>query len=231
VLERGQGRHQINQCECARDVLEWGRRFPLGEDAIPSIEIVLGLAVVVLGARCVALFQAAVHVPEVHRRLLGALESQDPEIGRLVRNLGFQSPYAELAGALIRAVQGSTETERKHVLKTSATHSRAVARRRFQRGQALDLVALALAVGIAAFAQEGLPAGTVFWALGGALLTVLILTLLARARLYSAMDASLHQLVESLAQRPSVPPPHPTRSKPGICPTCGRELPPEQAHP
>lgn len=198
----------------------------MGEDAIPSIEIVLGLAVVVLGARTVALFQAAIHVPEVHARLMAALESHDPKLTRLVRSLGFQSPYAEIAGSLIRTAQTAPEAERQAALRARTQQARAVARRRLQRGQALDLVAIALAVGIAAFASEGLPAGTVFWALGGALLTVLVLTLLARARLHSAMDASLARLAETLAQRPSSPPP-PARSRPGLCPTCGRELPPE----
>jgi hypothetical protein len=201
----------------------------LGEDAIPSLEIVLGLAVVVLGARTIALFQAAIHVPEVHARLMAALDSQDPKLARLVRSLGFQSPYAEIAGGLIRAAQTAPEKERQNLLRTAAIHGRAVARRRFQRGQALDLVALALAIGIAAFARGGLPTTTVFWALGGALLTVLVLTLVVRARLHAAMDASLHQLMENLARRPSVPPPARPPSKPGICPTCGRALPAEPA--
>lgn len=201
----------------------------MGEDAIPSLEIVLGLAVVVLGARTIALFQAAIHVPEVHARLMAALDSHDPKLARLVRSLGFQSPYAEIAGGLIRAAQSAPEKERQNHLRTAAIHGRAVARRRFQRGQALDLVALALAVGIAAFARGGLPTTTVFWALGGALLTVLVLTLAVRARLHAAMDASLHQLMENLARRPSVPPPPRSSSKPGICPTCGRTLPVEQA--
>ncbi len=195
----------------------------MGEDAIPSIEIVLGLAVVVLGARTVALFQAAVHVPEVHARLMAALESHDPRLTRLVRSLGFQSPYAEIAGSLIRAATSGADAA---ALRSRTQIARSAARRRMQRGQALDLVALSLAVGIAAFASEGLPTGTMFWALGGALVTVLVLTLLARARLHSSMDASLARLAESLAQRPSSPPP-PTPSQPALCPTCGRELPPE----
>ena len=196
----------------------------MGEDAIPSIEIVLGLAVVVLGARTVALFQAAIHVPEVHARLLAALESQDPRLPRLVRSLGFQSPYAEIAGSLIRVASSGADAE---TLRSRTQIARSAARRRMQRGQALDLVALALAVGIAAFASEGLPTGTVFWALGGALVTVLVLTLLARARLYSSMDASLARLAESLSQRPSAPPPPPP-SQPALCPPCGQQLPPER---
>src|SRR5690606_3666346 len=136
-------------------------------------------------------------------------------------------PYAEIAGSLIRAAQSAPETERQAALRARTQQARAVARRRLQRGQALDLVAIALAVGISAFASEGLPTGTVFWALGGALVTVLVLTLLARARLYSSMDASLARLAESLSQRPSAPPPPPP-SQPALCPTCGQQLPPER---
>lgn len=196
----------------------------MGEDAIPSIEIVLGLAVAVLGARAVALFQAAIHVPEVQSRLLAALREHDPQLGRLVRSLGFQSPYAELAGTLLRTVQAAAPTERTEVLHRSFVHARAVARRRLQRGQALDLVALAIAVGIAAFARDGLPTGTLFWALGGALVTVLVLTLLARGRLYRAIQLCLQQLKEAVAQEPGALGAG-RASKPGICPTCGQELP------
>lgn len=201
----------------------------MGEDAIPSLELVLGLAVVVLGARTVALFQAALHVPEVHARLLAALENQDPKLGRLVRSLGLKSPYAELAGGVIRAAHGAPEEERQDALRAAAIHARAVARRRFQRGQALDLVALALAIGLAAFARGGLPTTTIFWALGGALVAVLVFTLAVRARLQAAMDTSLQQLLENLARRPSVPPPPRPPSLPGICPTCGRALEAEKA--
>lgn len=221
---KGRAREQVRlKRRCARV----GPEEPVGEDAIPSIEIVLGLAVAVLGARAVALFQAAIHVPEVQGRLLAALSKHDPQLTRLVRNLGFQSPYAELAGTLIRTTQAASPEERPEVLHRTSLHARAAARRRLHRGQALDLVALALAVGIAAFARDGLPAGTLFWALGGALLTVLVLTLLARGRLHGAIRLSLRQLEEALTREPAALGTG-RASKPGICPTCGQELPAER---
>lgn len=210
----------------------------MGEDAITSIEIALVFSVIVLGARTVALFHAAFHVPYVHGRLTSALDNQEPEIGRLVRNLGFQSPYAEIAGGLIRSARAASDSELPKVLRSGAIRARALSRRRFSRGQALDLVALALAIGIAAFARDGLPTETLFWALGGALVTVLVLTLLARNRLQAAVSRSLEQLVENLAKRPSThlgpssgpePPDDSTSAspagRPALCPTCGRELP------
>ncbi len=194
----------------------------LAVESIASIELALGGAVAILGARTISLFQAASAVPSVHAELMAALGSDDPQLHRLVRRLGFRSPYAEVAGTLIRAAGSFAPHERRRPLASACSHARAEVSRRFQRDQSVDLVAIAVAIGLAAFARDGLPSGTWFWGLGAALILVLVLGLVARARLRGRIEDSLEKLAESIAQRPSTAPRPPERA--AHCPTCGHRL-------
>jgi hypothetical protein len=194
----------------------------LAGDSITSIELAMGGAVAILGARTINLFRAASAVPQVHAELLNALKSDDPQLERIVRRLGFRSPYAEVAGTLIRAARNESQDERQRALQAACHSARAQVARRFQRDQSLDLIAIAVAIGLGAFAREGLPEGTWFWGLAAALIVVLVVGLAARARLRSRIDDSLERLAESIAQRPSAPPRPPLRTS--HCPTCGHEL-------
>jgi hypothetical protein len=191
-------------------------------DSVASIELAVGGAVAILGVRTFSLFQAAAAVPEVHAEMVRALEGDDPELGRLVRRLGFRSPYAEVAGSLIRAAQSAKLDERRGVLTHACEHARAQVRRKFQRDQALDLVAIAVSIGLAAFTHSSLSDTPWFWPLAAALVLVLVLGLVARFILRSRIDGSLEQLAENIARRPSVPARAPLRTS--RCPTCGNTL-------
>jgi hypothetical protein len=194
----------------------------LAGDSIASIELALGGAVAILGARTINLFRATGAVPRVHEELLKALTSDDPQLGRIVHRLGFRSPYAEVAGSLIRAARNASPGERKRTLQAACNSKRAQVARRFQRDQSLDLIAIAVAIGLGTFAREGLPEGTWFWGLAVALVAVLVVGLAVRARLRKRIDESLELLAESIAQRPSATPRPPQRT--AHCPTCGHEL-------
>lgn len=191
-------------------------------DSIASVELAVGGAAAILGIRAVSLFHAASAVPEVHAELVRALDGDAPELGRLVRRLGFRSPYAEFAGGLIRAAQSAAPNERRRALTFACEHARAQVQRRFQRDQSLDLIAIAVCIGVAAFAYQHLADDPWFWPLAGALLLVLLLGLVARGLLRRRIDSSLSELAENIAQRPSIPARAPLKT--AHCPSCGHTL-------
>jgi hypothetical protein len=177
-------------------------------EGIVSIELAVGAAAFVLGARLFALIQATRGVPDAHGQLLEALTGGDlGKVQKKARGLGYRTPYADMAGLLIEASQREAESaeERRKMLDRAA----GVARRRFirrtQQGQAMDLVAFAVGFGIIAFARSALPAGPVFWSLGGAVMTLLLSSLVARAKLRASVLGSLESLRGILETRPQLP--------------------------
>lgn len=191
-------------------------------DSIASVELAVGGAVAILGVRTFSLFRAAAAVPEVHGELSRALEGDDPAIGRLARKLGLRSPYADFAGSLIRAAQSSDLSSRRATLTHACQHARAQVKRRVQRDQSVDLVGIAVSIGLAAFTHESMSDAPWFWPLAVALVLVLVLGMVARQLLRSRIDSSLEQLTELIARRPSVPARASLRTM--SCPTCGHML-------
>ncbi len=205
-----------------------GERPRVGENGFPNIEVVVGVAAALLAARCFSLFRAARAVPRVHERLIASLENEDPRIARrLVRRLGFRSPYAEVASGVIRMTRDTGAPPDRDALGRACASARRQVDRNFQRGQGLDLVAIAVIVGVFAFARDGLPTSPLFWGLGAAAVVLLSLGLVARMALWRAIEASLGSLTESIANRQSRPPPSVrprARSRYRLCPTCGSDL-------
>lgn len=191
-------------------------------DSIASVELAVGGAVAILGVRTFSLFRAAAAVPAVHAELVRALEGDDPELGRIVRRLGLRSPYADFAGSLIRAAQSSDLSSRRGVLTHACQHARAQVKARVQRDQSVDLVGIAVSIGLAVFTYQGMSDAPWFWPLAVALVLVLVLGMVARQLLRSRIDSSLEQLTEHIARRPSVPVRATLRTM--RCPTCGHML-------
>lgn len=190
-------------------------------EGIVSIELAVGAAALVLGARLFALIQATRGVPDAHREILDALTGGDPTaIQNKTRGLGYRSPYADLASLLIQASQRDAvnSAERAEML----TRATGVAKRRFmrrtQQGQAMDLVALAVAFGIIAFARGGFPAGPLFWSLGGAVIVLLLSSLVARTQLKASVLGSIESLRSTLETRPPLPS---LSDEPAECFWCG----------
>lgn len=177
-------------------------------EGIVSIELAVGAAAFVLGARLFALIQATRGVPDAHRQILDALTGGDPTaVQNKTRGLGYRSPYADLASLLIQASQRDAEStaERAEMLKRATGVAQRRFMRRTQQGQAMDLVALAVALGIITFARGGLPAGPLFWSLSGAVMILLLSSLVARTQLKASVLGSLESLRSTLETRPQLP--------------------------
>lgn len=177
-------------------------------EGIVSIELAVGAAAFVLGARLFSLIQATRGVPDAHGQIVEALQSGDArQLQNKARGLVYTTPYADLASRLIETSQreGLDSDERAQALERAAKAARRQFVRRTQQGQALDLVALAVAMGIVAFARGGLPAGPVFWSLGGAVVILLLSSLVARAQLKASVLGTLESLRSTLVTRPQLP--------------------------
>lgn len=174
---------------------------------IVSIELAVGAAAFVLGTRLFSLIQASRGVPDVHRQLLDAVASGDVQaIEKRARGLGYKNPYGEVAADVVSAHHrdGSSEKRAEFVERAAQVAKKRVLRRTRQ-AQALDLAALAFACGIVVFSGETLPAGPLFWSLGGAVIVLLLSSLVARAQLKASVLGSLEALKEALATRQQLP--------------------------
>lgn len=171
-------------------------------EGILSIELAVGAAVLVIIARLVSLVQATQAVPEAHAQLLAGFSAGNLKNLRLTaRRLGTRTPYADLAQEVLRADQD--EDRGRSLQRATGVATRRI-KRRTQQGQALDLVALAVLLGISVFSSEQLRTGPLFYGLSGALVVLLVLTLLARARLRHVTTRSLEQLRDAITAGPSL---------------------------
>ena len=174
---------------------------------IVSLELAVGAAALVLGARLFSLIQATRGVPDAHNQILEAVAGGDiATLKTRTRGLGYQNPYGEVAEELIRAHQREVDGKRKtDYVKRAGFLAEKRLIRRTQQAQALDLAALAIACGIVVFSRETLPAGPVFWSLGGAVIVLLMSSLVARAQLKASVLSSLDALRLTLEARPQLP--------------------------
>ena len=178
-----------------------------GENIV-SIELAVGAAAFVLGARLFALIQATRGVPDAHRQVVDTLSSGDLTVlESKARGLRYTNPYGELAGQLIEATrrEAASPAQREERLDRSAGIARRRLMRRTQQGQAMDLVAVSVALGIAVFARSGLPAGPLFWSLAGAVMILLLSSIAARAQLQASVLDALEALRSALVARPQLP--------------------------
>lgn len=177
-------------------------------ESILSIELAVGAAAFVLGARLLSLIQATRGVPDAHRQVVDALSAGDPEkLEKKAQGLDYLNPYGEGASYLIEASRREVKSanERVKLLDRVAAVAKRRIVRRTQQGQAMDVVALSVAVGIVAFARDGLPTGPLFWSLAGAVMILLLSTLVVRAQLRSNVVGSLEALRSVLVSRPRLP--------------------------
>lgn len=174
---------------------------------IISLELAVGAAAFVLGARLFSLIQATKGVPDAHRQILEAMAGGNfSALKTRTRGLGYKNPYGEVAEELIRAHQrdGDGKKRTDHIKRAGFLAEKRLIRRTRQ-GQALDLAALAFACGIVVFSRKTLPAGPVFWSLGGAVVVMLLSSLVARAQLKASVLSSLAALRMTLEARPQLP--------------------------
>lgn len=211
MQEASVGRHNSLQpartqpCSLATDAARDKKIVVKGE--IVSIELAVGAAAFVLGTRLFSLIQASRGVPDAHRQILEAVASSDVNIvEKRARGLGYQNPYGEVAADLVNAHhrEGSSDKRAEYVQRAAQLAKKRVLRRTRQ-AQALDLAALAFACGIVVFSGETLPAGPVFWSLGGAVIVLLLSSLVARAQLKASVLDSLEALRSDLVTRQQLP--------------------------
>lgn len=175
---------------------------------ILTIELVVGAATFVLGARLVSLVQAIRSIPGAHAQVLEGVSGGDlKRLRNKARGLGYQNPYGDLASDLISASQRETRDadERRELISNANRRAQKILSRRTQQGQTADLVALAIACGLVTFARDALPAGRLFWSLAGAIMILLLSTVAARGSLKSGVSAALDSLLETLMTRPALP--------------------------
>jgi hypothetical protein len=174
---------------------------------IVSLELAVGAAAFVLGTRLFSLIQATRGVPDAHNQILEAVAGGDSStLQTRTRGVGYKNPYGEVAAELIRAHQrGGDGKKRADHIKRAAFLAEKRLIRRTQQGQALDLAALAIACGIVVFSRKTLPAGPLFWSLGGAVVVLLLSSLAARAQLKASVLSSLNALRSTLVARPQLP--------------------------
>ena len=174
-------------------------------ESIISIELAVASAVVVLSARLFAIIQATRGVPDAHRQVLEAVSSGD--FGRLkskARGLGYRNPYGEVASDLIEASEkGALQPDKRaDFIDRAAKIAQRRLARKAQQGQAADLFAFTVAFGLMAFSRETLPTGPLFWSLGGAILILLLSSMVARGSLRASISSSLEALHATLVARP-----------------------------
>lgn len=177
-------------------------------ESIVSIELAVGAAAFVLGARLFSLVQASRGVPDAHRLIVDALSAGDiRQLKSKTKGLGYRNPYGEVAARLIEAHEreATSPQERVEFLERAAGIAKRRIFRKTQQSQAMDLVALSVAIGIVAFARDGLPAGPLFWSLAGAVMLLLLFSIVARAQLRTNVVSSLDALRSVLIARPLLP--------------------------
>jgi hypothetical protein len=170
-------------------------------EGLLTIELAAAAALGILALRLVALFRLASGVRAAHAELVRSLSEgsgalQRPRLGRL----GREGPYTEPAFALLRASelgQGEPAALDRQLAQAERHLDRST-----QRGQALDLVALAVLVGLAVFARQALPTGPWPYVGAVAVAALLSLTVAARARLCGVTLAALGELRRALEARP-----------------------------
>jgi hypothetical protein len=175
---------------------------------IVSIELAVGAAALVLGARLFSLIQATRGVPEAHGLVVEALAAGDlNQLRRKTQGLGYRNPYGDVAIRLIEAHErdANSPQERAEFVERAAGIARRKVIRRTQQSQAMDLVALSVGTAIVVFAREGLPAGPLFWSLAAVVLVFLISCIAARSRLETNVLGSLDALRTVLIARPQLP--------------------------
>lgn len=177
-------------------------------EAINAVEWAVLAATLVLSARLFALIQATRGVPDAHSQVSDAVGSADLEaLEERARGLGYRNPYGEVAADVINVAAREMDDEAKRpdlVARATRTATRRVIRRT-QQGQGMDMAALAVAVGIIVFSRETLPTGPLFWSLAGAILILLVLSLLVRAQLKASVLSRLEALRTLLENRPRLP--------------------------
>jgi hypothetical protein len=175
---------------------------------IASIELAAGAAAVVLAVRLYSLIRATRGVPDAHRQVVEALSTGDPKkLKQKASGLGYLNPYGEGAAYLIEASQReglSGEQRVEGLERATATAKRRISRRT-EQGQAMDFVALCVAIGIVIFAGDVLPTGPLFRSLASAIIVLLLSSLGVRAKLQASVTGSLEVLRSVLVARPQLP--------------------------
>lgn len=178
-----------------------------GENIV-SIELAAGAAAVVLGARLISLIRATRGVPDAHRQVVDALSTGDPKtLKQKASGLGYLNPYGEGAAYLVEASQreGLSADQRIETLDRAAVTAKRRLSRRTEQGQAMDFVALCVAMGVVIFASDVLPSGPLFRSLASAIIVLLLSSLGVRAKLQGRVASSLDALRSVLIARPQLP--------------------------
>src|SRR5690606_38205022 len=108
-------------------------------EGIVSIELAVGAAAFVLGARLFSLIQATRGVHDAHSQILEALAAGDArQMEKRAKGLGYTTPYADLATKLIEASQreGLDSDARGQSLDRAAKYARRRFVRKTQQSQA-----------------------------------------------------------------------------------------------
>jgi len=176
-------------------------------ESINSIEIAVGAATFVLGTRLFSLIQATRGVPSAHRQVLADVASGD--LGALenrARGIRYVNPYGEAASDLVNASQreGTPEKRIEHLGRSALIAEKRIIRST-QQGQGMDIAALAVGCGILVFAREALPTGPLFWSLMGAMMILLLASVVARGALKLSILGSVEALRKTLVSRPQLP--------------------------
>lgn len=177
-------------------------------ESLISIELAVGAAAIVLTARLFALISATRGVPGAHSKLVDAVNGGDlAELKKKMRGLGRRSPYGEVAAELVEAGAGDAadRARRGELVAQSAEDAKKRMIRRTHQGQATDSLALAVAAAAVLFSRGTLPDGPIFWSLIGAVVVLLLFSLIVRSQLQGSIVTSLEALKTALIARPELP--------------------------
>lgn len=185
------------------------------DDGIGPVHLAYVAAAVLLPARLLVILRAAAEVPDLQARMRDWLTSDQADLESALKR--SSNPYAELA----RLVTGATQAGRPE-LEESLARAQRKAKRRSDRGQALDAASLVLLLGLTltggrAEALESSWLGQ--WAVWGVafIAVILLATMMARAALQRRLEAAVGELGQALLRRPISP------SLSGACAFCGAD--------
>lgn len=178
------------------------------DEAINPIEWAVLFAALVLSSRLYSLIRASRGVASAHRDVLDGLAQGDlGALERRTKGLGYQNPYGDIAGDLIKAAHREVDDQsrRKEFVARAYELATKRARRRTRQGQITDAVALVVGSIVVLYSRGLLPEGPLFWTSGGAMIAALMATFAARGLLLSNLLTSAEALKNSLLNRAEAP--------------------------